>query len=172
LLKLMGSLMVVASSTLGGRTVATSYSKRPKEINDLLGALQILETQILYSSIPLPEALKHITERVNGPIGSLFKEMLNYLDSDNGTTVGEAWEKGILAKGEVTALQHGDLEILKSLGKNIGISDRLDQEKHLKLTKELLKLQYAKADDLANKNVKIWNYLGFAGGLVLVLLTV
>jgi stage III sporulation protein AB len=59
---------------------------------------------------------------------------------------------------------------LRSLGSSLGISDRADQIKHLTLAMEQIKLENIKAEDEAARNVKLWNYLGFLGGLVIVMI--
>lgn len=169
-LKLIGGMMVIGSTTIAGRILASGYSNRPKDLNILQGALQTLETEIIYGSTPLPEAIMLVGQRVNGKVGNIFNAISRILKADNCLTVKEAWEIGINETWEDTALLKSDTEILLSLGKNIGISDRKDQEKHLKLAREIIKQQLVKAEDLAVKNVRMWNYLGFSSGLVLVLL--
>lgn len=171
-LKLIGGLMVIGATTVAGRILASGYSNRPKDLNSLQGALQILETEIIYGSTPLPEAIKIVGQRVNDSTGKIFKAISQALQDDNCITVREAWEKGINKTWEDSALLKSDTEVLINLGKNIGISDRKDQEKHLKLAREILKQQITKAEDLAIKNVRMWNYLGFSSGLVMVLLVI
>ncbi|KUK81824.1 MAG: Putative thioredoxin [Pelotomaculum thermopropionicum] len=75
-----------------------------------------------------------------------------------------------LAKSELGQGNPFDsLLILRNLGSSLGISDRDDQIKHLHLAMEQIRAETVAAEEEAARNVKLWSYLGFLGGLLLVL---
>lgn len=172
MLKFLGSVVVILSCTLIGMTIASNYRRRPEEIRALRNALQILETEIAYGATPLPDALALVAERCDNRVALLFKRASDELFTMRGVTAREAWLMAINDYYPKSALNQSDRAILQELGNALGISDREDQVKHLTLTKEQLQLAQAKAEDASAKNTKVYNYLGFLGGLTIVLILI
>lgn len=172
MIKLLGALVVVFSCTLIGLTVASAYSRRPGEIRALQNALQLLETEIAYGATPLPDALSSVAERCDSRVALLFSLSARELMTMRGITAREAWEYALAEFYPKSALNRVDRSILLELGNSLGVSDREDQIKHLMLAKEQLKLEQAKAEDASIKNTKVYNYLGFLGGLTIVLILI
>ncbi|CCO08906.1 stage III sporulation protein SpoIIIAB [Desulforamulus hydrothermalis] len=172
MLKFIGAAAVLLSCTLMGLLVAGSYSRRPVEIRCLLNALQMLETEVTYGATPLPEALAAVAERCDPRVALLFNRAAQELLTMRGLTAREAWEAALREFYPGSALTNSERAILLELGNSLGISDRSDQVKHLVLAKEQLKLEQAKAEEASLKNSKVYNYLGFLGGLTIVLILI
>ncbi|WP_066637601.1 stage III sporulation protein SpoIIIAB [Desulfolucanica intricata] len=170
MLKIFGSVLIVLACGLSGLAIAKNYIRRPHELRCLQSALQMLETEISYAASPLAEAMEIIAARCDKHVAMLFLRAKDELSSMSGYTAKEAWDKSLDAFYPQTALNQTDLSILRSLGGTLGISDREDQIKHLRLSRAQLKAEMDKADELARRNVKLWNYLGFSGGIVIVLI--
>lgn len=172
MLKLLGSVVVVFSCSLIGMTIASHYSRRPGEIRALQNALQLLETEVSYGATPLPDALACVAERCDQRVAPLFSRTGQELLTMRGVTAREAWETALKEYYPQSALNRCDRAILLELGNSLGISDREDQLKHLSLAREQLKLEQAKAEDASARNTKVYNYLGFLGGLTVVLILI
>lgn len=172
MLTFVGAVIVVICATLIGFSVASFYSRRPGEIRALQNALQLLETEISYGFTPLPEALASVAERCDIRVALLFNRASQELMTMRGITAREAWETALDEYYVKSALTRADRAILLELGNSLGISDREDQVKHLMLAKEQLKLEQSKAEDASEKNTKLYNYLGFLGGLTIVLILI
>jgi len=170
MLKLVGAVMVIVASGLSGLAVAGNYSRRPKELRSLRSALQMLETEVAYSATYLPEALRQVSGRCDKTSAILFGGAAAELSSMSGVTASEAWEKALENYYRGTALKPRDLSILRNLGCSLGISDKEDQIKHLRLAMEQISTETASAEEEASRNVKLWSYLGFLGGLLVVLI--
>lgn len=169
MLKLVGATMVVAASGLSGMAVAGNYSRRPRELRALRSAIQMLETEIAYGATHLPEALALVAGRCDNTAAPLFSRAAAELASMSGVTAAEAWEKSLGGYYPGAALKPQDLLILRGLGSSLGISDREDQIKHLRLAMEQFGAETVRAEEEAARNVKLWSYLGFLGGLMVVL---
>lgn len=170
MLKLLGSIVVILTGGLTGMTIARSYSLRPSELRSLQSALQMLETEITYAATPLAEALEVVAVRSDSRVAPLFEQTREGLVSMTGCTASEAWESALQKFYPRSTLINSDFSILRSLGRALGISDSRDQRKHLQLAMEQIGMEISKAESNALKHVKLWNYLGFLGGLVIVLL--
>lgn len=169
-MKIIGAVVVIIAGGMSGLTVARRYSSRPQELRSIQSALQMLETEIAYAATPLPDALEQIARRCDRSVLLLFERTCEALRSMDGCTAGEAWEKALTEFYRQSSLTGSDLAVLSSFGRSLGISDREDQVKHLHLVMEQMKLQIESAVREAEVNVKIWNYLGFLGGLLVVLI--
>lgn len=169
MLKLLGAAMVVAASGLSGLAVAGSYARRPRELRALRSALQMLETEITYGATCLTEALETVASRCEQSVRPLFKQAGMGLAANTGVSAAETWEEALAGYYPASALKPQDHSILTNLGRSLGRSDSENQVKHLRLTMEQVAQEASKAEEEASRNVKIWSYLGFLGGLVIVL---
>ncbi|MDD3653713.1 MAG: stage III sporulation protein SpoIIIAB [Desulfotomaculaceae bacterium] len=170
MLKMIGAMLVVTASGFCGLSVAGNYQRRPRELRSLRAALQMLETEISYGATFLPEALRQVAGRCDQATAVLFSEAAAELSRMSGVTAAEAWDKALRKYYPRTALKPGDLAVLQNFGASLGISDRQDQIKHLHLAMEQIDNEAVIADDESARNVKLWRYLGFIGGLLVVLL--
>ncbi|HBV96830.1 MAG: stage III sporulation protein AB [Peptococcaceae bacterium BICA1-7] len=168
--KLIGAVVLVAAGGAAGMLVARDYARRPVEIRSIITALQMLETEIIYSATPLGEAMDRVASATDGIVSGLFREASHSLLVGEGATAGEAWEKALVNFYRSSSLTVTDSAILKNLGRALGRSGREDQEKHLKLACEQLKRELSRAEEAAAKNTRMWNYLGFCGALAAVII--
>lgn len=169
MLKIIGAVLLVSACGIAGWTVSSSYARRPAELRSFISALQMLETEIIYAATPLPDALAGIAERIDTKVAPFFRQAAAGLQPERGFSAREAWNNALEQYCSRSTLERGDMQVLRNLGNNLGISDRNDQAKHLKLALEQLKMAQARAEEAAVKNVKLWNYMGLLGGLMLVL---
>ncbi len=170
MIKLIGACLTLAACGNMGLTWAGVYEKRPRQLAALEGALQLLETEMLYAATPLIEAMTEVAEKCDRSAAGLFRTAAAELGKMEGYTAGEAWDKALEQFFPGTALNARDLHILKRFGPSLGISDREDQAKYLAMTKSQLKTAAAEAAAEAKKNAAVYRYLGLLGGLLLVLL--
>lgn len=170
MIKLVGSVMIILAGGFAGIIMALDYMRRPRELRAVQAALQMLETEITYTATPLGEALERVASRSDSGLQLLFLTAASGLRSMSGITAGEAWDTALSKYYPGSSLNENDLQILKNLGNALGVSDRQDQSKHFRLAFEQLKLETARAEAEAAKNVKMWNCLGFCGSMALVLL--
>lgn len=131
-------------------------------------ALGMLETEIGFGLTPLPEALNKVGIRIGGCVGEFFAKVIAKLNNEYSLTAGEAWEECLEDLKEEVSLFPGDLDILRSFGYTLGISDREDQIKNLKLAQEQLKTQEHSAEKLQESNQRMWRTVGFLAGLAVV----
>jgi stage III sporulation protein AB len=167
--KAIGSVLLVAAFSLAGYAVADNYSRRPKELRDLLTALQMLETEIMYGAVPLPDALYHIAQFSKGSVRDLFAGVRATLLSGQGRTAGEAWQISLETIFPASSLSDTDQAILAGFGGSLGISDREDQVKHINLAREQLKREEAIATEESLRCVRLWKSLGLLAGLAVCL---
>lgn len=167
--KILGSGLILSACTGLGFILARDYLERPRQLRSIESALQMLETEIVYGATPLSEALDHIAAGCDPGVTVLFSQTARELRLSGGCTAGEAWQQSLAAFYQTSAVKDVDIAVLKRLGVSLGLSDRMDQKKHLKLAREQLRQEIRQAEELAQKNGRLYRYLGVLGGLALVL---
>ena len=170
LLRVVGVLVILGSCWRISTMVAGNFIERPRQLRLLQLGLQILETEVSYANASLPEALETVARRVDPPVSGIFQEAARSFLAGEGCSFNDAWNFALRKQAPLLALQRRDLEVLRGLGQVIGLSSKEDQGKHLALARHQLLLEDQVAIEERERNVRLWNYLGLAGGAALGLL--
>jgi stage III sporulation protein AB len=168
-IRAIGSLFIIVACGLLGNNVAYAYARRPHLLRSIQTALQFLETEIDYGATPLPDALERVARFSPPELAVFFHAVRNSLLLPNGYSLSEALEWGLNGLRENSVLRNRELDLLAPLGEILGGSERRDQVKHLRLALQKIKLAEVRAGDEADRNEKMWRYLGFLFGTMLVL---
>lgn len=170
MLKLLGAILVVLAGTLIGFYQAARYANRPRQIRQLIQALQRLETEIGYGFTPLPDALLRISRQLAEPLASLFGKAAEQLEGDVRLTAQESWQRAVEEIWPKTAMNETERDAVRQLGFSLGISDRADQSKHLRLAMSQLQAEEQTARDEQSRYEKMWKSLGVLAGALIVIL--
>ncbi|SNR86711.1 stage III sporulation protein AB [Anaerovirgula multivorans] len=170
LFKLIISLIIIGCSWMIGMIYANTYIERSKLLASMLSTMQMLETEIVYSGTPLPELLQKIAKKSRREIAKIFLLTAEILNRKEGYLFNEAWEQAVKTETKNTSFTKEDIDLLISLGKNLGISDSKDQIKHIHLTMEEIKRSYELSIIEQNKNVRLCRNFGFLIGITIVII--
>ena len=116
------------------------------------------------------EALDNIKSKY--PIRYIFEHASDSLISNKADSVYEAMKDAIDTNINKLNIKKEDYEIILDLSKSLGESDINGQKSVFNLTIENIKKQINEADEIMKKNVKLFRYLGFTMGAMLVILIV
>lgn len=166
----MGAGLVLFSSGILGMELAKNLTRRTEELRQIQFGLQVLETEIIYGATPLPEALKIVAGQTKGQVAEVFAGTGRILLNGQGTAAGEAWSTTLKEKESQLLLSRADLLLLYQFGHGLGESDREDQKKRLSMVRCHLKNQEEQAERERFQFQKVWQSLGWAVGMVIVLL--
>ncbi|RED61662.1 stage III sporulation protein SpoIIIAB [Cohnella lupini] len=175
MLKFAGILLILFAGTMIGFLQAARFAARPRQIREMLHALQRLETEISYGQTHLPEALSRISGMVTQPLSNLFASIASSLSRDSagyGETVRECWEAAVISHWPGTAMKKPEREAVLRLGSTLGGSGREDQLKHIRLTSIQLQAEEASARDDQHRYEKLSRSLGMLGAALVVILMV
>jgi len=170
-LKLLGSLLVVIAGTWAGFALAGRYCERPRQIGQLIGCLTALQSYVNYASMPLPEALVHCGNQVEGPVRELFHHTAKTLSACGWLSPRQALA-GALEEAPRLAFNSPEKEVLLQLGANLGFTDRGEQQKYLTMVLQELGRIEQESRRARDQNAKMYRYLGICGGLAVVILLV
>lgn len=149
---------------------ARQVKRRPREIREMINALVLLDTEIYWGVTPLPEAFGVLKKRTETPWQEFFAESEEKLR--NGENASSAWEKTIRQHKKKCCLTEEDWKIIGEIGKGLGRSDRNEQHKQLEIAQRHLNSIDEKARQQADSKAKMWSYLGFLGGMAVVIIMI
>lgn len=171
-LKILGSMMVIFSSSLIGFLIGHSYIERFENLIYMENCIKILETEIIYAANPLPLALEMVYRKGNKKVSFVFKKIEDILSESNNNNVIYSFEKTSDILIEKLKFSLEDVEVFMSLGRTLGVSDRNDQEKNIKLVMAQLKAQQDDAKQKKEKNEKLYKNLGLLTGIAIVIILI
>lgn len=167
---ILGSVGIIAGCGSLGLWLANRIRRRPEELRELLMALALLDTEIVWGATPLPEAFGILKERTNAPWQGFFADL--QLRLQRGESANTAWRDTALAQDSLFCLKPEDWKVISDVGKGLGRSDRQEQHKQLELIQRQLTLIKDQAGAWSEKQAKMWSYLGFLCGIAGVLILI
>lgn len=172
MLKVLGCIMILGASSGIGFNYGEKFKKRTKQLNELQRCIHQLQNEIVYTHSPLPEAILDISQKSISPIKNIFEQVSSLLFLNEVDTVYEAFKNVIEKQKDNLSLKKEDTTVILDLAKTLGESDIGGQQRMFSLTLENLKKQIKSSESLMNKNVKMYRYLGFSLGAMLVIILV
>lgn len=172
MLKLIGSLLILGASTLGGFLYSEMFRLRVKQLYEIERAVYQLENEIIYTHTAIPEALKNVADKGSKPISDIFKMISDELCSNKYDNVFDAFKYAFEETYKDNNLKDQDIGVILDLAKSLGESDIDGQVTMFSLTIENIKKLINEAEITMKKNVKMYRYLGFCIGAVIVIMLI
>lgn len=170
LFKLIGSILILVSSSFLGFYFSKECTKRPRELRELQALFQMFENEISFLSSTVTEAFSKLSNCYDSSTGFFFSGTVELLTSNSNINASDAWEMAVKENIKKTALKKEDEAIIISFGKILGASDLEGQISNIRLTLTQLKMQEQKAEELKEKNRTMYRNLGVLGGLAVVII--
>lgn len=170
LIKIIGAFLIILSTTLIGFYYGKSYSNRLNNLIYLEQCIKILETEIVYAAVPLPEALTNVYYKGNKKISFIFEEIRNHLLKNKKGDVYNSFFHVVNSIKDKINFKEEDVELMLSLGRMLGSSDREDQEKNFRLVLNQILILEKEAKLARDKNEKMFKNLGVLTGIAIVII--
>ncbi|GAB6990425.1 stage III sporulation protein SpoIIIAB [Paenibacillus pini] len=168
--KMIGIILILLSGTLAGFHKARQFAARPRQIREMILALQRLETEITYGLTPLPDAMAKMAEQAKEPLRTVWSSASRWMSPLMRLSAQESIQRALNDNWKRTAMRSSEKEILHQLSYTLGTSDRQDQIKHIALAAQQLKHEEASAREDQIKYEKISKSLGLLIGALIVIL--
>jgi stage III sporulation protein AB len=170
MIKFLGAVLILGAAAMFGFVQALHYARRPKQIRQMIGALQRMETEIVYALTPLPEAMLTLSKQMAEPLSSLFRITSERLRDTLVTSTREIWQQTVREVWKRSSMKQPEQEIALQLGNVLGITDRSDQIKHLRLAVSQLQAEEQESRDEQKRYETMWKSLGVLIGALIVIL--
>ena len=167
MLRIIGAVLVVASCAGFGFLLALNYKAEERALRQLLEALNIMESQLRYSMLPLPELALSAAAA-----GGVIERILLCFVAEVETNTHADPSACMIAALEGQRLPEITKSLLVTLGRSLGTFDLEGQIKALKAVQGDCKQQINLLSQ--NRDVRIRNYqtLSICAGAALAILLI
>lgn len=169
-IKLMLLLLIVSLSAFIGILVSKRYSNRVDEIQDLITALELLESRLNYTYDTIPDAFGFVGKHMRSSAKKIFEIASQKLQIEKSFSASEVFESTIDEEKAFLSLNENDIEVLKSLAVSLGQVDLEGQVKNIRLIGKTLLGQLDEAKAEKNKNFRLCRNMGILTGLAIVII--
>ena len=167
MIRILGMVLIMTSSTLAGLYYANIQMFRIKDLKEIKKALIILLSEIEYTLTPLPQAMENISKRIDDPIDKIFLDFCNTLNDKTGQGIGEIWQDVLDDNKDYYYFSEEDLDYLKSFGKTLGYLDKNLQINSISITIKYIEDKIEELNVTSLRNKKLYQTLGILGGLLI-----
>ena len=172
ILKLIGSIMILASGTMLGVKMGYNLRLRLKQLKRFEKIISMLRGEIIYNNSTIPEAMRHVSRHTVNPFDEILMKISEELDAFEGRTFKEIWESTFEENGTKLCFTKEQLENIKHLGESLGYLDKEMQVNTLDLFMEQIRTDIKDMEQTMPNNVRMYNCLGVMGGILVLLIIV
>lgn len=172
LIKLLFYITIVSFSSLIGFLYGESFNKRAKTLHDLGYCIRILENQVLIGNIPLPDALNNTYIKGRGQVANVFSLIQRDLIEEEREDVYLSFIQLTGLLKENYSLKDKDIETVLFLGKVLGKSNKMDQEKNFKFIINEIENNFFEANSERGLYGKLYRSLGILFGIGIIILII
>lgn len=123
-LKIIGSMLLITSTSLYGFSLGNAYVTRIRNLKELHKSMILLDGELTYNKTPLRMAMRKMAARTESVYKEFFDDIAKIMEEDYSMDVGEAWEQAVChIITEKYCFQEKDKRKLKEFGKSIGNRD-------------------------------------------------
>lgn len=169
-IKLFGIILIILAGTGIGFKASENLLMQNNQLKKLRQMLTILRGEIKFNNSTLAQAMDNIKGRVAEPLDEFLAYVASNLNEYSGTTLKKIWENGINEVLSKSYLSKKQLGRLKELGDNLGFLDMEMQLATIDLFIEQLNQEIEENDKKTKDNCKLYKYLGFMGGILVILI--
>lgn len=160
--------LIIGTTTLIGYTYSNRLQKRAKLIREIIYALQILESEIIYGLTPLQVAFDKISKQIPVPASLLFKETAELIQVHSDIRI--ALENALAKLEKTLPMEPEEKSLILQLGTSLGKYDAGSQQLHIRNALTNLERIHLDAVEAFAKYGKMARYLGMLSGLLIVIL--
>ena len=169
MIKIIGCAVILGASTIVGFIYSERLKYRVFQLNEVERAIYQLQNEISYVHTLLPDAFKSVADKSKEPIRELFNKTSELLTDNEYENVYEAMKSAMNLMKNRIYLNPDDINVILDLSKSLGESDIDGQNSIFSLTMANIKKQIKISEDFMNKNIKMYRYLGFSFGAMIVI---
>ncbi|HCW52942.1 MAG TPA: stage III sporulation protein AB [Clostridium sp.] len=167
MLKLTLGIVIFLICSYVGFQYGETFRKRTVFLKEILKGLVILQNDILYGAMPLPEALNNLSKKLTKPLSTFLSGVSKKLIDGSVDSVFQGVQSEYKYYENEFYLYDEDKKVLEDFFKSLGESGVYGQEKIFTLAIEGIKVNLKDSEEAAKKNIKLYRYLGACiGGMI------
>jgi len=162
-------ILIVVSCFGAGMVKALEFSYRHRQLREIHRSFKRLQTEIQYVRETLPILLERLAEEENGLLAAFYNDVCESLKKGEKSFY-ECWDASVSNIYSNSSLLKEDKEILRQLGQELGKSDLQGQKSAFERFFSRLEEQIKESEEVKKKKGKMYQSLGFYGGILIALL--
>lgn len=170
MLKILGSLCIMAATTLWGAAAARQFRKNYEHMRMLEQLLHRLRSEILYSRSCLGEIFAKIGSDFSGPFQLWMQRMNEKMQKKEGNSFSAIWKETAGECLEGCGIPERDRSRLQEIGGQLGDADLDGQIRAIELYLDELKHSMEDMRNELKSKEKLSYCLGVMGGIFIVIL--
>ena len=159
--------ILVACSYLIGEYIYKAYTKRHKEVNDLIRILEIMRMDLSFGLYTLEEVFKRLGEKNEFSTAKFFKSLAQELHNNTYKVLEDILNDNVHILVKETYLQNKEVDELKKLILTLGKSDIDSQARMIDLSIENLKKITGETKEDINQKGMVYRKLATIIGLII-----
>lgn len=164
MLKLIGSILILAACSGIGFSKSQEMKQHLDELEELKKLFYLLRSELQYTRAPFAEIFVKVGQKINNPYKEWILQLSNRIANKNGSSFWEIWYTSITEDLQKSRLKEEDLEELKQVGKNLEYIESID----LYIEQMEYKIKHTRESYRSKR--KLSQSLGIMGGIFLVIL--
>ena len=172
MVKIFGSLMVIAGCSLMGYWMVEQMKRRMEELQDVQRQLLFMKGEIRFGFRPFSEILLQLEQRTKGVWRKFYMAVRLQLEQENGQMLADIWRQAVETKLTGSCLNKQERREWIELGENLGYLDKEIQIALLTVCEEHF-AEYRKAmQEKFCRQAKLYQVLGIMSGIFLTVIFV
>lgn len=171
-LKIILNICIILACSLIGFLYSSIYKKRVDNLNNLLNCLRALETEVILSQTPLPDAFERVAKVGKGDIAIIFQIIKDDLIQNKRD---EIYYSFLAVESQLRGryyLKSEDIDALFTFSKVIGKTVSDDQKKNFTIVLKKIEELAFEANTERLRNEKLYRSLGLLIGLTIAIILI
>lgn len=154
MIKIIGVIFIILSTSLAGFSFSEKLNKRVKELILFRHLLEEISILIRYKAVTIFDLIDNLKNNI------CFKEFdfLKHIDIEHNSSFSQAFNVAI--DNTILSLNKEDIRIIKQFGSSLGKSDIQGQLSEIELYKESISLKINEAKIISENKAKLYRSLG------------
>lgn len=170
MLKGAGAVLLMLGACGFALSICRERSRRLQLLKEMREMFRLLQNEICYTALPMPEILKLAGGKVNAPFGRALLLTGERLRLENGEEFRTVWEEEMKKMLEETSLTAQQRQLLIDFPECMGMNESTGQAKAVdRYIEELDLMIFEQRKEEKDKNRVIMS-LGIAAGLFMVII--
>lgn len=170
MVKLIGAVMVLVSAYAIGSLLALQIKEQERWLKEIKTTLFLLQGELDYRQVPLPEAVKIVGKRHGGKLSAFFRELGEEMQKKEEGSLKEIWRHQAEIMGKDCPLSAEQKEEFAELGVCFTESDKETRKKALDFYLQRLEEDIVKIRENGADKAYLCRTLGMMGGILILIL--
>ncbi len=170
MLKMIGIILVIFSSTTIGFSFASRLEKRKCTLEGFKNSLSMLEAEISFAQNSLARAFYNISRVISPKIVSEFYKNICMAIDDEKKTISLSWSECLDRLSAKMCISRADVQVLINFSNRLGKTDIENELKNIHNTASLIDMQLDDAKNACDASKKMYQSAGILAGILVVVL--